>query len=60
MIVFRDETKKFVFQIDRLYGWESNPRKDIRQLLKSQATSPQLEFKERLQKTVAEFAEQVA
>ncbi|CAD5214043.1 unnamed protein product [Bursaphelenchus okinawaensis] len=45
-------------KVDRLYGYESNPRKDIWQHLKSQAQNVQLEFKERFEKIVVEFAEQ--
>uniref|UniRef100_A0A914CAC0 Eukaryotic translation initiation factor 5B n=1 Tax=Acrobeloides nanus TaxID=290746 RepID=A0A914CAC0_9BILA len=45
-------------KIDRLYNYESNPRKDIWQHLKSQPNNTQLEFKERYEKVVAEFAEQ--
>lgn len=45
-------------KVDRLYGYESNPRKDIYQHLKSQTTSVQHEFKERWEKTFAEFSEQ--
>ncbi|EPB76117.1 putative translation initiation factor aIF-2 [Ancylostoma ceylanicum] len=46
-------------KIDRLYGYESNPRKDVYQHLKSQPQNTQLEFKERYEKIVGEFAEQV-
>ncbi|KAK5965962.1 Eukaryotic translation initiation factor 5B, partial [Trichostrongylus colubriformis] len=45
-------------KIDRLYGYESNPRKDVYQHLKSQPQNTQLEFKERYEKIVGEFAEQ--
>ncbi|PIO76205.1 putative translation initiation factor aIF-2 [Teladorsagia circumcincta] len=45
-------------KIDRLYGYESNPRKDVYQHLKSQPQNTQLEFKERYDKIVGEFAEQ--
>lgn len=45
--------------MDRLYGYESNPRKDIYQHLKTQSNNVQLEFKERFNKIVGEFAEQV-
>lgn len=45
--------------MDRLYGYESNPRKDIWQHLKAQPTNTQLEFKERFDKIVGEFSEQV-
>ncbi|ETN80796.1 putative translation initiation factor aIF-2 [Necator americanus] len=45
-------------KIDRLYGYESNPRKDVYQHMKSQPQNTQLEFKERYEKIVGEFAEQ--
>ncbi|EGT44666.1 hypothetical protein CAEBREN_04552 [Caenorhabditis brenneri] len=45
-------------KIDRLYEYESNPRKDVYELLKSQKTRVQAEFKERYEKIVVEFAEQ--
>uniref|UniRef100_A0A914QHM2 Eukaryotic translation initiation factor 5B n=1 Tax=Panagrolaimus davidi TaxID=227884 RepID=A0A914QHM2_9BILA len=45
-------------KVDRLYGYESNPQKDIYQHLKSQNMNTQLEFKERYEKIVVEFAEQ--
>lgn len=47
------------FQIDRLYDYESNPRKDIYQHLKSQPLNTQLQFKELKDKVVLQFAEQV-
>lgn len=46
-------------QIDRLYDYESNPRKDIYQHLKSQPLNTQLQFKELKDKIVLQFAEQV-
>lgn len=45
-------------KVDRLYGYESNPRKDIYLHLKAQTTAVQLEFKERWEKIFAEFSEQ--
>ncbi|CAB3402409.1 unnamed protein product [Caenorhabditis bovis] len=45
-------------KIDRLYEYESNPRKDVYELLKSQKQRVQQEFKERYEKIVVEFAEQ--
>jgi translation initiation factor 5B len=46
-------------KVDRLYNYESNPRKDIWQHLKAQPTNTQLEFRERFEKIVGEFSEQV-
>uniref|UniRef100_A0A0R3QSG4 Eukaryotic translation initiation factor 5B n=1 Tax=Brugia timori TaxID=42155 RepID=A0A0R3QSG4_9BILA len=45
-------------KIDRLYSYESNPRKDIYQHLKSQPLNTQLQFKELKDKIVLQFAEQ--
>ncbi|KAH7698194.1 Elongation factor, partial [Aphelenchoides avenae] len=45
-------------KIDRLYNYESNPRKDIWQHLKSQPQNTQMEFKERYENIITEFAEQ--
>ncbi|KAM3723750.1 Eukaryotic translation initiation factor 5B [Dirofilaria immitis] len=45
-------------KIDRLYDYESNPRKDIYQHLKSQPINTQLQFKELKDKIVLQFAEQ--
>ncbi|KAK0417341.1 hypothetical protein QR680_012953 [Steinernema hermaphroditum] len=53
------ERCKNVRDIDRLYGYESNPRKDIWQHLKSQPQNTQLEFKERYDNIVAQFASEV-
>ena len=45
-------------KVDRLYNYESNPRKDIWQHLKAQPNNTQLEFKERFDKIMGEFSEQ--
>lgn len=45
-------------KIDRLYDYESNPRKDIYQHLKAQPINTQLHFKELKDKIVVQFAEQ--
>uniref|UniRef100_A0A0K0E7M5 Eukaryotic translation initiation factor 5B n=1 Tax=Strongyloides stercoralis TaxID=6248 RepID=A0A0K0E7M5_STRER len=45
-------------KIDRLYGYESNPRRDIWEHIDSQPLNTQLEFKERFQNVFAQFAEQ--
>uniref|UniRef100_A0A8R1TZD6 Eukaryotic translation initiation factor 5B n=1 Tax=Onchocerca volvulus TaxID=6282 RepID=A0A8R1TZD6_ONCVO len=45
-------------KIDRLYDYESNPRKDIYLHLKSQPINTQLQFKELKDKVVLQFAEQ--
>ncbi|KAI6239049.1 Eukaryotic translation initiation factor 5B [Aphelenchoides fujianensis] len=45
-------------KVDRLYGYESNPRKDIWQHLRAQPQNTQLEFKKRWDETVLQFNEQ--
>uniref|UniRef100_A0AC35UA00 Tr-type G domain-containing protein n=1 Tax=Rhabditophanes sp. KR3021 TaxID=114890 RepID=A0AC35UA00_9BILA len=45
-------------KIDRLYGYESNPKKDIWKHLETQPQNTQLEFRDRFNKVFGEFAEQ--
>uniref|UniRef100_A0A915MXZ5 Eukaryotic translation initiation factor 5B n=1 Tax=Meloidogyne javanica TaxID=6303 RepID=A0A915MXZ5_MELJA len=45
-------------KVDRLYKYESNPRKDIWQHMNTQPSNTQLEFRERFNKLVGEFSEQ--
>lgn len=45
-------------KIDRLYDWQTNPRKDIRDILSSQHPNTQNEFKTRSQNVILQFAEQ--
>lgn len=45
-------------KIDRLYDWQTNPRKDVRDILSSQHTNTQNEFKTRTQNVILQFAEQ--
>lgn len=57
------KTKKTPFivalnKIDRLYDWQTNPRKDIRDILSSQHSNTQNEFKTRSQNVILQFAEQ--
>ena len=44
--------------IRRLYDWISNPRKDVKDLMRSQARNTQLEFQDRVKQVVGMFAEQ--
>ncbi|XP_053205506.1 eukaryotic translation initiation factor 5B-like [Panonychus citri] len=39
-------------KIDRLYGWKSNPRKDVEELIKSQSSHTKSEFEQRTTKDV--------
>ncbi|XP_050426499.1 eukaryotic translation initiation factor 5B [Adelges cooleyi] len=57
------KTKKTPFivalnKIDRLYDWQTNPRKDVRDVLTSQHPNTQNEFKTRSQNVIVQFAEQ--
>uniref|UniRef100_A0A2S2NB08 Eukaryotic translation initiation factor 5B n=1 Tax=Schizaphis graminum TaxID=13262 RepID=A0A2S2NB08_SCHGA len=57
------KTKKTPFivalnKIDRLYDWQTNPRKDVRDILTSQHSNTQNEFKTRSQNVILQFAEQ--
>ncbi|KAL5237484.1 hypothetical protein ACI65C_004894 [Semiaphis heraclei] len=45
-------------KIDRLYDWQTNPRKDVRDVLTSQHSNTQNEFKTRSQNVILQFAEQ--
>lgn len=45
-------------KIDRLYDWQNFARKDIRDILKSQAANTQREFQQRTNDTIVQFAEQ--
>lgn len=45
-------------KIDRLYDWQTNARKDVRDVLKNQAANTQLEFQQRTKEVILQFAEQ--
>ncbi|XP_063222722.1 eukaryotic translation initiation factor 5B [Bacillus rossius redtenbacheri] len=45
-------------KIDRLYDWQTMNRKDVRDILKSQAANTQLEFQQRTKEVIVQFAEQ--
>lgn len=45
-------------KIDRLYDWQTVSRKDVRDVLKSQAANTQLEFQQRTKEVIIQFAEQ--
>lgn len=45
-------------KIDRLYDWNTANRKDVRDILKSQASNTQLEFTQRTKDVIVQFAEQ--
>jgi translation initiation factor 5B len=45
-------------KVDRLYDYQSNPRKDIWQHLRAQPKNTQIEFEQRWRDTTAQFSEQ--
>ena len=45
-------------KIDRLYDWQTMPRKDIRDVIKGQASNTMMEFTKRTNEIIVEFAEQ--
>lgn len=45
-------------KIDRLYDWQTMNRKDVRDILKAQASNTQLEFEQRTKSVILQFAEQ--
>lgn len=45
-------------KIDRLYDWKTMSRKDVRDIIKSQASNTQLEFTQRTKDVIVQFAEQ--
>lgn len=45
-------------KIDRLYDWKTMNRKDLTDILKSQATNTQKEFEQRTKDVILQFAEQ--
>ncbi|KAK2719853.1 hypothetical protein QYM36_005359, partial [Artemia franciscana] len=45
-------------KVDRLFEWQSNPKKDIRDVLKSQKSNTILEFKQRSSSALLQLSEQ--
>lgn len=45
-------------KIDRLYDWNTMNRKDVRDIIKGQASNTQLEFTQRTKDVIVQFAEQ--
>lgn len=45
-------------KIDRLYDWNTMNRKDVRDIIKGQASNTQLEFQQRTKAVIVQFAEQ--
>ncbi|XP_066905151.1 eukaryotic translation initiation factor 5B isoform X2 [Halyomorpha halys] len=45
-------------KIDRLYDWQTMLRKDVRDVIKGQAANTQLEFEQRSNEVILQFAEQ--
>lgn len=45
-------------KIDRLYDWQTMPRKDFRDIIKAQQANTQFEFNQRAKDVILQFAEQ--
>lgn len=45
-------------KIDRLYDWQTMNRKDVRDIIKTQAQNTQMEFTQRTKEVILQFAEQ--
>ncbi|BET01747.1 translation Initiation Factor [Nesidiocoris tenuis] len=45
-------------KIDRLYDWQTMARKDVRDIIKGQAPNTQMEFEQRTNDVILQFAEQ--
>lgn len=45
-------------KIDRLYDWQSNPKRDVKDVIRSQPQITSAEFEKRSQEVVLQFAEQ--
>lgn len=45
-------------KIDRLYNWESNPKKDVKDLIKMQGKNTQVEFQDRAKLVITQMSEQ--
>ena len=43
---------------NRLYDWVSNPKKDVKELIKMQGKNTQLEFQDRAKLVITQLAEQ--
>lgn len=43
----------------RLYDWKTMNKRDVRDIIKSQASNTQLEFEQRTKEVILQFAEQV-
>jgi hypothetical protein len=56
---FNSAFKGLMLLLYRLYDWQTMNRKDIRDILKSQAANTQLEFEHRTKEVIVQFAEQV-
>ena len=49
----------FCTQIDRLFQWQGNPHNDVKNTINKQKPNTKMEFEERAQQVVVQFAEQV-
>ena len=49
----------FFIQIDTLFQWQSNPHNDVKNTINKQKPNTKMEFEERAQQVIVQFAEQV-
>ncbi|KAF6199286.1 hypothetical protein GE061_007312 [Apolygus lucorum] len=59
--LLKDRKTPFVValnKIDRLYDWQTMNRKDVRDIIKAQAPNTQMEFDQRTNEVILQFAEQ--
>ena len=53
-----DSKKSLNLFLFRLYDWQTMNRRDLRDILKAQASNTQLEFEQRTKAVIVQFAEQ--
>lgn len=59
--LLKDKNTPFIValnKIDRLYGWQTNPHSDIVNTLNRQKPNTRMEFNDRVQQVIVQFAEQ--
>lgn len=59
MLVY-DSGMLILLKVDRLYGWQTNPHSDIVNTLNRQKQNTRMEFNDRVQQVIVQFAEQVS
>lgn len=59
LMLDKDSGMLILLKIDRLYGWQTNPHSDIVNTLNRQKPNTRMEFNDRVQQVIVQFAEQV-